>query len=147
MKFLSLFLVGLMSGALITLQSVLNSALGRRVENLGAVLLLTVISISVLLILIVSFPNTANLRNLPGISEWYLYVGGIFGIVILAAPIFLIPRLGTTTTLTALVTGQLMFALLIDQFGWFHAPHIEISWSRILGVLFIVVGVVCIGQK
>lgn len=100
MKFFILFFVGVMAGSMITIQSVLNSALGKKTGNLGSVLVLTVVSISVLLLLIALFPGTANLKRIPGLAEWYLYVGGVLGIVILAAPIFLIPRIGATSTLT-----------------------------------------------
>jgi len=147
MRFIAFFLLGLLAGSMITVQSVLNSVLGKRIENFGAVLVLTIVSISVLLVLILLFPTTANLRKMPGISEWYLYIGGVLGIVILAAPIFLIPKIGATSTLTALVMGQLILALLIDHFGLFSIPRMEINWLRIIGVLLIVAGAVFIAQK
>ena len=147
MRFFAFFLLGLLAGSMITIQSVLNSVLGKRIENFGAVLVLTVVSISVLLVLILLFPTTANLRKMPGLSEWYLYLGGVLGIVILAAPIFLIPKIGATSTLTAFVMGQLVLALLIDHFGLFSFPKIEINWLRLIGVLFVVAGAVFIGKK
>ena len=88
------------------IQSVLNSSLGQRTGNFSSVILLTFISAIFLIILIVLFPASANFRDLPGISEWYLYVGGVLGIVILAAPIYLVPRIGTTSTLMAIILGQ-----------------------------------------
>jgi transporter family-2 protein len=73
-------------------------------------------------------------------SEWYLYVGGVLGVAILAAPIFLIPRIGATSTLTALVVGQLFLALIIDHFGLFSFPKIEINFMRTMGIMLLVVG-------
>jgi bacterial/archaeal transporter family-2 protein len=141
MKFFSLFLIGVMAGSMITLQSVLNSVLGRKTGNFGSVLILTFVSIGVLLILIALFPGTSNLRGLPGLSEWYLYLGGIFGVAILAAPIFLIPRIGATSTLTALVIGQLVLALVFDHFGLFNTPKIEINLIRVIGLILLIAGV------
>ena len=86
------------------------------------------------------FPDTAELKRIPGISEWYLYIGGVLGVAILAAPIFLIPRIGATSTLTAIVVGQLVLALLIDHFGLFSFPKIEINFLRILGIILLIVG-------
>jgi transporter family-2 protein len=131
---------------MITIQSILNSALGKKTGNLGSVLLLTVISISVLLLLIALWPNTANLKQFPGLSEWYLYAGGVLGIVILAAPIFLIPRIGATSTLTALVLGQLVLALVIDHFGLFSLPKVEVNAIRITGLVLLVAGALLIKQ-
>ncbi len=146
MKFFSLFTMGIIAGSMITIQSVLNSALGKKTGNLGSVLVLTVVSILLLLLLIILFPDTANLKNMPGVSEWYLYVGGVLGVAILAAPIFLIPRIGATSTLTALVVGQLLLALIIDHFGLFSFPKIEINLMRTMGIILLVAGAFLIKQ-
>jgi transporter family-2 protein len=146
MRFFSFFVIGIVAGSMITIQSVLNSALGKKTGNLGSVLILTLVSISVLLLFIALFPRTADFKSMPGLSEWYLYVGGVLGIVILAAPIFLIPRIGATSTLTALVVGQLVLALIMDQFGLFGVPKIEVNITRIIGLILLVVGALLIKQ-
>ncbi len=146
MKFFSLFMIGVLAGSMITVQSVLNSVLGRKTGNFGSVLILTFVSIAVLLVLIALFPGTSNLRSLPGLSEWHLYLGGVFGVVILAAPIFLIPRIGATSTLTALVIGQLVLALVFDHFGFFNTPRIEINLVRVIGLMLLIAGVFLVRQ-
>lgn len=55
----------------------------------------------------------------------------VLGIAILAAPIFLIPRIGTASPLTFLVGGQLTFASLVDHFGLFRVPRRELSWLNL----------------
>ncbi len=140
MKILLLSGMGIVAGGMIAIQSVLNSSLGQRAGNLGSVLVLTFISAITLIILIVAFPTTANFQRLPGLSEWYLYVGGVLGVVILAAPIYLVPRIGTTSTLVAIVLGQLLLALLIDHFGLFASPKIEVKQTRIVGGLLVAIG-------
>lgn len=138
--------LGVIAGGMIAIQSVLNSSLGQRTGNFGSVLLLTAVSAIVLIILIFIFPGTSNIKNLPGISEWYLYLGGVLGVVILAAPIYLVPRIGTTSTLTAIILGQSLFALVIDQWGLFASPKIEISLTRAIGVLLVIIGAYLVGR-
>ena len=138
--------LGIVAGGLIAIQSVLNSSLGQRLGNLGSVLILTFISAIVLLVLILTFPSSTNFRNLPGISEWYLYLGGILGVAILAIPIYLVPRIGTTSALIAIVLGQSLFALIIDHFGLFASPKIEINLARGVGVLLVSVGAYLVGR-
>lgn len=138
--------LGVIAGGMIAVQSVLNSSLGQRTGNFGSVLLLTVVSAIVLIILIFIFPGTSNIKNLPGISEWYLYLGGVLGVVILAAPIYLVPRIGTTSTLTLIILGQLLFALVIDQWGLFASPKIEINLTRAIGVLLVIIGAYLVGK-
>ena len=134
------FGLAILAGAMIAIQSVLNAALGEKTGHLGSVLILTLVSVSVLFILIRLFPSTADLRQLPGLSQWYLYLGGILGIAILAAPIFLIPRIGATATLTGLVMGQLLLAVLIDHFGAFNVQRVEIDLTRLFGVILLALG-------
>ena len=134
------FGLAVLAGSMIAIQSVLNSALGEKTGHLGSVLILTLVSTFVLVALIRLFPGTADLRHLPGLSQWYLYVGGILGIVILAAPIFLIPKIGATATLTGLVIGQLLLAVLIDHFGAFNVQRVEIDLTKMFGVILLAFG-------
>jgi transporter family-2 protein len=138
--------LGVVAGGMIALQSVLNATLGQRTGNFGSVLILTIISIAGLIILVLLFPNTADLRKTPSFSEWYLYLGGVLGIVILAAPIFLVPRIGTTSTLIAIVLGQLTVALIIDHLGLFASPRIELNLTRVLGILLVALGAFLVGK-
>jgi transporter family-2 protein len=138
--------LGIIAGGLIAIQSVLNASLGQRIGNLGSVLVLTLISAVTLVVLIIIFPASSNLSSLPSLSEWYLYIGGVLGVAILAAPIFLVPRIGTTSTLIAIVLGQLTIALAIDQFGLFASPKIGISSVRILGILLVALGAYLVGR-
>jgi transporter family-2 protein len=145
-KLIFLTAIGVIAGGLIAIQSILNASLGQKAGNLGAVLVLTIISAITLAVLVFLFPTASNLKDLPGISEWYLYAGGILGVVILAAPIFLLPRLGTTSTLVAIILGQSLFAVIIDHFGLLASPKIEISFVRITGLLLVAIGAYLVGK-
>jgi transporter family-2 protein len=138
--------LGTIAGGLISIQNVLNSSLGQRIGNLGSVLTLTFISAAVLIVLILFFPSTSNFRNLPSFSEWYLYIGGFLGVAILAAPIYLIPRIGTTSTIISIVLGQTLIAIIIDHFGLFASPKIEINLARGVGVLLVAMGAYLVGK-
>ena len=142
----SLLGLGVLAGGLIAVQSVLNATLGQRIGNFGSVLVLTIVSIVLLLILIPLFPGTARFESLPGLSEWYLYVGGALGVAILAAPIFLVPRIGTTSTLAAVVLGQLVIALVIDHAGLFATHQIGATLPRIFGVILVAAGAILVSK-
>jgi bacterial/archaeal transporter family-2 protein len=146
-RLLALFAVGIAAGALVAIQSVLNAALGKRAGELGSLFVLASISAVAVLPLLIVFPGAANLRNLPGPSQWYLYLGGIIGLLIVAAPIFLVPRIGATATLTAVVVGQLALAVAIDHFGLLGVPRSELTITRILGVLILALGTLLIVKK
>lgn len=147
LRLLLLFAIGIAAGALVAAQSVLNAALGKRAGDLGSLFVLASISAVVVLPLIFVFPGAANLRGLPSLSQWYLYLGGVVGLLIVAAPIFLVPRIGATATLTAVVVGQLTLAVIIDHFGLLGVPRDELTITRILGVLILALGTLLIVKK
>ena len=147
MRMLGLFIAGAAAGGLIAVQSVLNAALGKRTGDLGSIFIVTLVSIVVVVPLLFLFPGSANLHGLPGPSQWYLYLGGAIGILIIAAPIVLVPRIGATATLTALVVGQLTLAVIIDQFGLLGVPRSALSTPRILGVAFLALGTLLVVRK
>ena len=146
MRVFLLFLFGISAGAMLSLQAVLNAEIGRRAGIFGTVLILTIIGFFTTLAIIIFFPQTSNLRNSPGFSEWYLYIGAFLGVIIMVTPILLLPRIGATATLTALVVGQLLLSVVIDHFGWLNTPRIEIGLARIAGVFLLIGGAYLIGK-
>src|SRR5258708_27603691 len=116
-RLLVFFLIGTGAGALITMQSVL---------------LLTLVSIALLIPLVLLIPGTADLRQLPGPSQWYLYAGGLLGIAILATPIVLVPRIGATATLTSLVAGPSPLAAACGHLAAARLPRRYIPASKVL---------------
>ncbi len=137
---LGLLGLGVLAGALITVQTVLNASLGDRAGVLGSVLALTIVSLVVLIVAILVFPNSANFHELPGPSQWYLYLGGAFGVIILVSTIFLVPKIGAAETLTAIVVGQLTLAVVVDHYGLLSVPRVEVSLLRVAGIALVAVG-------
>jgi bacterial/archaeal transporter family-2 protein len=147
MRIFLFFATGVAAGSLIAFQNVFNATMGKRIGNLGSVLILTLVSLIVAGILILVIPHSADFTRLPGLNEWYIYLGGVLGVGIVSASIYLLPQIGSTATLTALVVGQLSAALVIYHFGLFGSPKIEIDLGRIAGVAFLVLGAYLIGRN
>jgi bacterial/archaeal transporter family-2 protein len=77
-------------------------------------------------------------------SPWWYWVGGLIGAVYVAGAIVLAPRLGAATLVAAVVAGQMLTSLVLDQFGWVGFPVHEISAMRLLGAALIIGGVVLV---
>jgi bacterial/archaeal transporter family-2 protein len=140
MQYVLLIVVGLIAGSVVSLQNIINSTLGRYVGTLGAVLVVAIIGALLVIAAALIVPGQVTLGGLPGPGRWYLYLGGLMGVLIVAIPVFLVPRIGATATITAIVVGQLTMALIADQFGLLGTPRIEISLSRLAGVLLLAAG-------
>lgn len=77
-------------------------------------------------------------------SQWLLWTGGLFGSVYVIVAIVLLPRLGAATVFALLVSGQMLGSLVFDQFGLFSLAQRSIDVTRVVGALFLVLGVILI---
>ncbi len=144
MKLILFILAGIAAGITTTLQGVINTGLESKTGFVGSVFIVTSVSALVMLMLLSVFPAYSNFQNLPGLKQWYLYLGGLCGIVIISTPVFLIPRIGVTLTIAAMIVGQLLLSAVIDHFGLFNFPVIKINLPRIAGIVLLLAGVILV---
>ena len=81
----------------------------------------------------------------PSLAEWqrvppYLYLAGITGIVIISSIAFTVSRVGVLAGSMLLVTAQLTGGTIIDHFGWLGASVREITLTKLLGIMFLILG-------
>jgi bacterial/archaeal transporter family-2 protein len=77
-------------------------------------------------------------------SEWWHWLGGMLGAVYILVTIIVAPRLGAATLVAALVAGQMVASLALDQFGWVGFAEHPITPLRLAGAALIVGGVVLV---
>jgi len=131
----TLFIVAaLIIGGLMPVQGSINAQMG---QILGHPLRGTLMNFAtggvfllVLLAIAVGFPVRENMMNAP----WYLYTGGLMGVLFVTTVLVLIPEIGTFRVLAAAMVGQLLISALIDHYGWLLVPITPFSTSRIIGL-------------
>lgn len=69
-----------------------------------------------------------------------MFTAGLFGLILYQTIAITLPRLGSTTMITLIIIGQLLVGMLIDHFGWLGVAVHPISFSRVLGVVVLMVG-------
>lgn len=84
-------------------------------------------------------PPATVLHTLP----WWGWIGGALGMFALTGNILLFPKLGGVQTAVLPIAGQILTALLIDQFGFFGAPRHAFDLSHLLGILLVASGILC----
>ena len=139
----SLFLLAFVSGALIPAQAAANAALSRSLDStLYAAFALFAVGLLFVAAIIVfnraAPPSIADFANAP----WWSFVGGVIVGCYVLTVTFLAPRLGIATTISVIVAGQIVSAVLIDNFGLLRTTMNPISWPRILGIVLIIGGVI-----
>ncbi len=86
------------------------------------------------------------LPSLPMLSKLplWLWTGGLMGAFFVTTTIILAPKLGAVTLLASLIAAQMATSLILDHFGLIGYPVQPINAWRILGVVFLVMGVVLV---
>ena len=76
--------------------------------------------------------------------EWYYFLGGLAGAMIVWTVAFTGPRIGIATTSAAIIAGQMVGAILWDHLGLLSQAKDPIDVLKIVGALLIVGGVVLV---
>lgn len=138
-------LLTLLAGALLPIQTGLNLQLrGLLGHPLVAALVSFVVGIMGLAVVVVIARAPVSIGTAWARGEWWHWIGGLLGAIYIVGTIVLAPRLGAATFVAALVAGQMIMSLVIDQYGWVGFAEHAISPLRVLGALLVVGGVVLV---
>jgi len=85
-------------------------------------------------------PATTDVRTAP----WWMWIGGPLGALFVLAGAALTPRLGAATYITAVIAGQVLFSLLLDNYGLMNIPQQGMSLGRLAGGILVVGGVLLV---
>lgn len=139
-------------GAQLALQAPVNNRLGDSVGRLAAALVSNTIGTAILMVcfLVVialgvagGSSGPAGLFEVPG---WQL-LGGLSGGLWVAVSAVAVGRVGAGTVAAATITGQLVSALVIDQFGWLGIEPRPVTVLRLAGVGLLVAGTLLVASR
>jgi transporter family-2 protein len=77
-------------------------------------------------------------------APWWSWLGGLLGAIFIGLAIILVPRLGAGTFFALLITGQMIGSIVFDHFGLFGLLPRPAELMRLVGVIFLITGVVLI---
>jgi transporter family-2 protein len=84
-------------------------------------------------------PSSVALRE----TQWWNWIGGPLGAVIVLAGAALVSELGAALFIALVVAGQLLTSLLLDHFALLGLAEQPITPGRVLGAGLVLAGVVC----
>lgn len=139
-------IMGVSAGFLPPMQTAINGELRLATGSLlGATFISFFVGAIILLILILitqrrlEIPLYDSQKN--RIPVW-VYMAGIFGIFIVTGNIVLLPVLGSVLTTMVFLLGQMIMAVIIDQFGIFNLPKRKIDSRKIAALVLTTVGII-----
>ncbi|MCD6436236.1 MAG: DMT family transporter [Clostridiales bacterium] len=133
-------LFSLMAGIFVTMQMVFNARVS---ENVGLWETTTIVhAVGFLFSLaMLAFFGDGHIGKWGEINKLYL-LGGTFGVIIIYSMAKSVLSIGATLAVSVLLVSQLTAALLIDVFGLFGTNKIVIDWTKPMGIIVILVGII-----
>lgn len=132
------------AGAGMAMQAAINSQLGKALygQPIFAALWSFASGTCVLIALSIWFAKGNWLQTISAIpaQPWWLLIGGLLGSGLVFSSIFLAPKLGVANMLFFMIIGQMLFGLVIDQFGLFNMPIREITLNKVIGIVIMLTG-------
>lgn len=135
---LFIILIGLAGGLAIGLQSPMTSMITQRLGVFESVFIVHIGGAVIALIpMFIYGSKLGQWKSLP----WYTLGAGFFGLGVIAAISFMIPRVGVAPALIILLAGQLLMGAVLDHFGWLGLAQRPLDGARIFGLAVVLAGV------
>ncbi|WP_462325546.1 DMT family transporter [Desulfoplanes sp.] len=138
-------LITLIAGCLMPIQPGINSLLsgvtsGPYIASFISFAVGTLALLVWCLVFRFSFPTLHTVTHVP----WWYWTGGLLGAMFVTVTVIVAPRLGAVNMLTYLIAGQMLASLILDHYGVLGFPQHSMNPLRVLGVIFLMAGVVLI---
>ena len=130
--------IGILGGIAVGLQGPIAGAISERVGGAASSLIIHVSGafLSGVLLVLRGGEQLSNWRSLT----WYMWLAGMFGVVLYLTLSVTFPKLGATSALVLIIVGQLLMGMAIDTFGWLGVPARAFDPLRLVGALVVVAG-------
>ncbi len=140
-----LYLLGAAAGAMMSVQTAVNSRLRSYVKTPFLSAMWSCLSSLILLLIMLLLTGGMALLtkdNFAG-SSWWMFTGGFLGAFVLVGCIALFPILGAVQTTILPIFGQILLGILADSFGWFGYEKKIMSAAAAVGIGILIAGIIC----
>lgn len=132
-------ILALVIGALISVMISFNSGLEGYVGSTYSVVIIHAVGlIAILIVAAIKKEKIVIKEAIP----FYLFLGGIFGVMLTLVNIITIGGIGVALTTALAVFGQLVFSSLVDHFGLFGLTKYEFNPKKLVVFFIVLVGLV-----
>jgi transporter family-2 protein len=133
-------LFSLIAGLFIAMQTVFNARVSQTVGLWETATIVHIVGFIFSIVMLITFGD-GNIGKWTEINKLYLF-GGVFGVIIIYSMTRGVVTIGTTLAVSIMIVAQLTFAMLIDSLGLFGTQKIVIDWTKPLGIIIMVLGIV-----
>ena len=135
----------LIAGLFISLQGVFNTRVSDKIGIWETTTIVDASGLICAVFMMIAFGN-GSIEKYSEVNKFYL-LGGVFGVVIIFSVMKGISILGPTLSVSIILVTQLVMATLIDSFGLFENPQIKFDFTKPLGVVIMIIGIIIFKLK
>jgi bacterial/archaeal transporter family-2 protein len=137
-------LAATLAGAVVATQAPTNTALGRSIGDLRAV----VVNFAVggVVIAVVALVIGGGLGGMGGDPVRWHYLGGLAGAAFVTTAVFTLRPLGVTLQTAAIIAGQLTAAAVIDNYGMLGVPTRPLGAAQAGGIALLAAGIAVLAR-
>ncbi|GEO78946.1 hypothetical protein FD29_GL001220 [Companilactobacillus mindensis DSM 14500] len=137
-----LALIPILMGSGLAMQTAVNSKLRSYVVSpyLASAISFTIGTIFLIVLTLISGINPFISTHTLATNPWWIWSGGLLGVIGLTVNLLLFPKLGSVQTSVLPIFGQIIMGVIIDQFGLFYSPKSSLTLFKILGLLLVTGG-------
>jgi transporter family-2 protein len=135
-------LIAVISGALMSIQGVFNEGVTKQTSMWVSA---SFVQLTAFLFCVAAWFFTgrdSSFSALFSINNKYMLLGGIMGALITYTVVRSMSSLGPAQAVIIIVTAQVLVAYLIELFGLFGVEKSDFQWSKLIGILLTISGIV-----
>jgi transporter family-2 protein len=135
-------ITAIISGALMSLQGVFNEGVTKQTSIWVSASFVQLTAFLVCILAWLFTGRDGNFASLFSIQNKYMLLGGVMGALITYTVIRSMTALGPAEAVMIIVTAQVLVAYLIELFGLFGVEKVDFQWSKLVGILLAVGGII-----
>jgi transporter family-2 protein len=128
-------LLAVIGGMALAVQGQINGGLGRKVGVIEGAFISFAIGTLALLFILLFFGN-GNLSAFGTVPKWQL-LGGLLGAFFVIVQVLVVPKIGVSASLIAVIVGQIILGAVIDHFGLFGGNRFPIDKQKMLALVLL----------
>jgi len=139
------FLFSIIAGISMSIQGVFNTRLSEKIGTWQTNVFIqgTAFILATLILILLRGGDFSNIKQ---VNKLYL-TGGIFAVIITFTVMQGMKLIGITTAVSTILVAQIVAAALIDNFGIFGTSHVKFDFTKIIGLITMITGIIIFKHK
>ena len=139
------FLFSIIAGISMSIQGVFNTRLSEKIGTWQTNVFVQGTAFILAAFILILFRG-GDFSNIKQVNKLYL-TGGIFAVIITFTVMQGMKLIGITTAVSTILVAQIVAAALIDNFGIFGTSHVKFDFTKIIGLITMITGIIIFKHK